>query len=72
MKAGNYVFEYRSHMDHALCWKRIHCETMEDIEKAIKKISLDHGQVEEYNREMTNEEWYEQKKLYEEQEQNES
>jgi hypothetical protein len=45
---------------------------MEDIEKAIKKISLDHGQVEEYNREMTNEEWYEQKKLYEEQEQNEA
>jgi hypothetical protein len=45
---------------------------MEDIEKAIAMISRSFGEVVEYDRELTNEEWYERKRLYEEQEQNEA
>lgn len=72
MKAGNYLFQYRSHLDRGLFWKRIHCETMEDIEKAIKKISMDHGQVEEWEPELTDEEWQELNRLHELQQQNEA
>lgn len=72
MKAGNYIFEYRSHLDRALCWKRVYCKTMHDIEMAIKKISTDHGQVEEWEAEMSDEEWQELKKIQEEKEKNEA
>jgi hypothetical protein len=72
MKAGTYVFEYRSQLDREKCYKRIECNTMEDIKNAIQMISRSYGEVVEYDREMTNEEWYEQKRLYEEQQQNEA
>lgn len=45
---------------------------MEDIEKAIKKISMDHGQVEEWEPELTDEEWQELNRLHELQQQNEA
>lgn len=72
MRAGIYIFEYRSQLDRAKCWKRVHCETMEDINEAIKMIGRSFGEVVEYDRELTNEEWYERKRLFEEQEQNEA
>jgi len=72
MRAGTYIFEYRSQLDRVRCYKRVECNTMEDIEKAIAMISRSFGEVVEYDRELTNEEWYERKRLYEEQEQNEA
>jgi hypothetical protein len=72
MKAGTYTFKYRDYLDSVMCYKRFECNTMEDIKKAISVISRSYGEFEEYDRVLTNEEWYEQKRLYEEQEQNEA
>jgi hypothetical protein len=68
MKAGIYIFEYRSQLDDVKCWKRVECNTMEDIKNTIEMISRSHGEVVEYEKELTNEEWLKQKEEYENQE----
>jgi hypothetical protein len=68
MKAGIYIFEYRSQLDHVKCWKRVECNTMDDIQNAIAMICKDYGNVEEVNKELTDEEWLKMKTEYENQE----
>jgi hypothetical protein len=68
MKAGIYIFEYRSQLDHVKCWKRVECNTMDDIKNTIAMISRSYGQVVEYEKELTDEEWLKMKTEYENQE----
>lgn len=68
MKAGVYIFEYRSQLDRVRCYKKIECNTMEDIKNAIAMLSRSFGEVVEYEKELTNEEWLKIKEEYENQE----
>jgi hypothetical protein len=68
MKPANYIFTYRSHLDRAKCWQRHFCETKEDIARLTKIICKDYGNVEEVDKELTDEEWLKMKEEYENQE----
>ncbi len=57
MKANNYIFTYRSHLDYKEYWQRHYCETPEDIIKVRDRISRDHGQVEEIDEEINEQEY---------------
>jgi|LakMenE01Jun11ns_1017448.scaffolds.fasta_scaffold9233169_2 hypothetical protein len=56
MKPSNYIFTYRSHLNYRTFWQRHYCETPEDIVRLREKIGRDHGQVEEIEEELNEEE----------------
>lgn len=68
MIPGRYIFEYRSQLDRVRCYKKIDCNTMEDIKNAIAMLNRSFGEVVEYEKELTDEEWLKRKEEYENQE----
>jgi hypothetical protein len=56
MKPANYIFTYRSHLNYHTFWQRHYCETLEEIARLREKIGRDHGQVEEIEEEINEEE----------------